>query len=77
MLSLFHVFKDCVCLFLAVLCLSCCSGFSPAAVSGSYSLDAVCGLRIAVASLAAEHRLQGTGASVAVAPWLSSCGSEA
>ena len=49
--------------------LRCCADLSLAAVSGTYSLDAVCGLLIAVASLA-EHRLQGMGASVAVAPWL-------
>ena len=30
---------------------------SPAAVSGGYSLVAVCGLLIAAASLVAEHRL--------------------
>ena len=36
---------------------------------------AVCRLLIAVDSLAGEHRLQGTWASIAVAPGLSSCGS--
>ena len=35
--------------------LHCYSGFSLAVVSGSYSLAVVCGLLIAVASLAAEH----------------------
>ena len=39
--------------------LCCCAGFSPAAASGGYSLVAVHGLLIAVASLVVEHRLQG------------------
>ena len=37
-------------LFLAELCLHCCMGFSPVAASGDYSLAAVYGLLIAVAS---------------------------
>ena len=37
--------------------LHCCSGFSLVAASGGYSLVAVCGLLIAVASLVVEHRL--------------------
>ena len=44
---------------------------SLAAVSGGYSLVAVCGLLIAAASLVAEHRLQGIEASVVVVPGLS------
>ena len=39
--------------------LCCCAGFSLAAASGGYSLVAVHGLLIAVASLVVEHRLQG------------------
>ena len=49
--------KNCTYLFLAVLSLGCCAGFSLVAVSGGYSLVAVCGLLIPVASLVAEHRL--------------------
>ena len=44
-------------LFLAVLGLRCCSGFSPVVESGSYSLVVVCGLLTAVASLVMEHGL--------------------
>ena len=44
-------------LFLAVLDLLCCSGFSLGAASAGDSLVAMCGLLIAVASLVAEHRL--------------------
>ena len=40
-----------VCLFLAVLGLHCCVGFSPVAARGDYSLVAVCGVLISVASL--------------------------
>ena len=42
---------------------------------GGYSLVVVSGLLIAVSSLIAEHRFQGTQASVVVAHRLSSCGS--
>ena len=49
--------------------LHCCTGFSFIVESGSYSLIAVCGLFIAVASLV-EHGLSGMQASVVVAPWL-------
>ena len=49
--------------------------FSVVAESRDYSLVVVHGLLIAVASLIAEHRLQGTRASVAVAHRLISCGS--
>ena len=49
-------------LFLAVLGLGCCASFSLVEASGSYSLIAVHGLLIAVASVVVEHRLQGTWA---------------
>ena len=55
--------------------LHCCKDFSPVAASGGYSLVAVLGLFIVVASLVVEHRLQGTRASVVVAHGLSSFGS--
>ena len=42
---------------MTVLGLHSCPGFSPAAVSGGYSLVAVQGLLIAVASLVVGHRL--------------------
>ena len=51
-------FKKGIYLSLAVLGLSCCVGFSLVVASGGYSLLAVCGLLIAVASLVVEHRLQ-------------------
>ena len=60
-------------LFLAVLGLGCCVGFSLVAVSRGYSLVEH-GLLIVVASLVAEHRLQGVQASAVVARGLSSCG---
>ena len=44
-------------LFLAVLGLCCCTGFSLVVVIGGCSLVAVHGLLIAVASLVAEHGL--------------------
>ena len=44
------------------------SGFSLVATSMGYSLAAVSGLLITVASLLEEHRLEGGWASVAVAP---------
>ena len=44
-------------LFLAMLGLHCYMGFSLVAASRGYSLDVVCWLLIAVASLVAEHRL--------------------
>ena len=44
-------------LFLAVLGLGCCTGFSPVVVSGGYSLIAVSGLLTAVASLVEEQGL--------------------
>ena len=48
----------------------CCMGFSLVAKSGGYSLVAVRGILVAVASLAAEHRLYGTQASAVAAPRL-------
>ena len=53
-----------MCLFLAVLGLHCCVGFSLVAESRSYSVAVGHRLLIVVASLAAEHRLSGTWASV-------------
>ena len=50
-------FLDFIYLFMALLGFTCCAGFSLVAVSGGYSLVAVCGLLIPVASLVAEHRL--------------------
>ena len=44
-------------LFLAVLSLHCCAGFSVVAASRGYSLVALHGLLSAVVSLAVEHRL--------------------
>ena len=44
-------------LFLAMLGLHCCVGFSLVVASGGYSLVAGHGLRIAVASLVVAHRL--------------------
>ena len=46
-----------MCLFLAMLGLRCCKGFSPFMVSGDYSLVAMPGLLIEVASPVAEHGL--------------------
>ena len=60
-LSLFFFKKLFIYLSLAVLGLSCCVGFSLVVTSGGYSLVAVCGLLIAVASLVVEHRLQAHG----------------
>ena len=54
-------------LFLAVLGLCCRLRFSLGTASRGCSLAVVCGFLIAVASLAAEHRLSGTQASAAAA----------
>ena len=62
-------------LFLAVLGLCCCIGFSLFVVSRDYPLAAVHRLLIAVASLIVEHSFWGMGASVSVAHGLRSCGS--
>ena len=48
-------------------------GLCLAVVSGDYSLEAVCWLLTAVASLVGMHKLKGTQASVAVARGLRSC----
>ena len=52
-------------------------GLSLVVESGDYSLVVVCWFLSAVASLVAEHRLYGAGASVAVARGLSHCRSQA
>ena len=52
-----YVFNNFIHLFLDVLHLYCCKGFSLVAASRGCSLVAVHGLLIAVASLVAEHRL--------------------
>ena len=57
MLFIYLLLNLFVYLSLAVLGLYCCMGFSLVAVSRGYSLVAVHGLLIAVASLAVEHRL--------------------
>ena len=54
-----------ICLFLAVLSIHCCLGFSLVAANRSYSLAVVYGLLIAVISLV-EHQLWGVQASVVV-----------
>ena len=65
-----------ICLFLAMLCLHCCAGFSPVVASGGCSLAAVHGLFTAVVSLV-EHRLQGAPAAGVAALRLGSCSSQA
>ena len=62
-------------LFLAMLGLCCCTGFSLGVTSRRYSLAVVRGLLIMVVSLVAEHRLQSAQASVVVAPGLWNTGS--
>ena len=55
-----YFIKDGFCLiylFLTVLVLSCCMGFSLVVVSGGYSLAVIYSLLIAVASLIGEQRL--------------------
>ena len=55
-----YVIMDGFCLiylFLTVLVLSCCMGFSLVVVSGGYSLAVIYSLLIAVASLIVEQRL--------------------
>ena len=61
-------------LFLAVIGLHCCTGFSLVMVSGVCS-PVVHGPLIAEASPVEEHGLQSTQASVVVIHGLSSCGS--
>ena len=57
-------FKNFTYLFLAVLGLRCCVGFSLVAVSASYSLVVVHGLLIAVASLVGGLALEHVGSVV-------------
>lgn len=57
-------------LFLALLGLCSCAGSSVVVLSGDYHLVVVFGLLVAVASLVAEHGVQGAQASVVVAYWL-------
>ena len=59
----------------AVIGFCCCTDFALVAENGGYSLAAALRLLLGVASLIAEHRVQGPGASVVVAPTLSSTGS--
>ena len=68
-------FYNCMDLFLAVLDLHCCTGFSLVAGSEGYSLAVVLRILIVVAFLVAEHRLWSTQASVVVGHGLSNCGS--
>ena len=56
--------------------LHCCTGLSLVVESGGCSLVTVCGLLVAVASLAVEPRLEGAQASVVVAHGLRSYGLE-
>ena len=53
----YYLFELLIYLFLAVLGLCRCSGFSLVAASGGRCLVVGCGLLIAAASLVAEHRL--------------------
>ena len=55
--------------FIVVLSLHC-TGFSLVVVNSGYSVVAVCGLLIAVASRVAEHRLQRAWTSVVAPPGL-------
>ena len=64
-----------VILFLAVLGLHCCTGFSLVVARGGYSLMAMHGLLISVASLVAGHGIYSMQASAVVAPGLLSTGS--
>jgi len=60
-------------LFLAVLDLPCCTGFSLVVVSGGYSLVAMCRLLIMMASLVVEHRLCRLGCRASVIAGFSNC----
>ena len=51
-----HIFKKLINLFLAVIDLHCCEGFSLVVPSRGYSLVSMCGLLIEVASLIVESR---------------------
>ena len=61
----------CLHLFLTLLGLCCCVGFSLGAASRGHTLDAACRLLFVVASLVWEHGLWDTWASVVVASGLS------
>ena len=61
-------------LFLAVLGVHCCTGFSLVVARGGYSLMAMHGLLISVASLVAGHGIYSMQASAVVAPGLLSTG---
>ena len=69
-----YIFKICF-IYLAVLGLCCCTGFSLVVASGGFSLVEVHRLLVVVTSPVAEHRLQGIQVSVAAAPELYSTGS--
>ena len=58
---------------LGLYCLCCCVGFSLVVASRGYSLVAILGLLIAVASLVVEYGGEGTWASVVAARGFSSC----
>ena len=62
--SAISFFSSFIYLFLAVLGLRCCMGFSLVAASRGYSLVTVRGLLIVAAFLVVEHTLWGTWASV-------------
>ena len=64
-------------IFLAVLGLRCCKGFSLVVESRGYALVVTHRLLIVVASLVTKHGLQGVQVSVVAAHGLSSCGSPA
>ena len=73
--ALFLFFK--IDLFLAVLGLHCCLGFSLVSVSRGSPVVAMCRLLIAVDSLVAEHGSQGFRAAVVAAHVLCRCGFQA
>ena len=73
--NLFSNFYLFIYLFLAMLGLCCCKGFPLVVVSGRYSLVAVRGLLIVVASLVEEYGLCGMWASVVAACGLSGAAS--
>ena len=58
-----------------MLCLPCHSGISLVVASGGYTLVAVCGFLMVVASLIVDQGLSGTWASVAAAHRLIHCSS--
>ena len=74
LVSFFKFFKRFY-LFMAVLGLCCCAGFSLVEMSRGYSTDAMLRLLISVVSLVAKHGLQGALASVVVASRLQNTGS--